>query len=113
MAHGGFGRRDVAPFSDVDLMILHAPGTEQLVALLASRLLRDLSDVRLELGQSLCTPQQALRLASQDATVCTTLMESRLLAGGEKAVQVVLAIGSPRHTQRGQEHLSGHRRGPA
>lgn len=84
VAHGGFGRRDVAPFSDVDLMILHAPGTDELVAPLASRLLRDLSDVRLELGQSLCTPQQALRLAAQDATVCTTLMESRLLAGGEK-----------------------------
>jgi [protein-PII] uridylyltransferase len=84
VAHGGFGRRDVAPFSDVDLMILHAPGTEELVAPLASRLLRDLSDVRLELGQSLCTPQQALRLAAQDPTVCTTLMESRFLAGGEK-----------------------------
>ncbi len=84
VAHGGFGRRDVAPFSDVDLMILHSPGTEALVAPLASRLLRDLSDARLELGQSLCTPQQALRLAAQDATVCTTLMESRLLAGDEK-----------------------------
>ena len=84
VAHGGFGRRDVAPYSDVDLMILHAPGTEELVAPLASRLLRDLSDVRLELGQSLCTPAQACQLAMQDATVCTTLMESRLLAGSEK-----------------------------
>jgi [protein-PII] uridylyltransferase len=84
VAHGGFGRRDVAPYSDVDLMILHAPGTDELVAPLASRLLRDLSDVRLELGQSLCTPDQACLLASQDPTICTALMESRFLAGSEK-----------------------------
>jgi [protein-PII] uridylyltransferase len=84
VAHGGFGRRDVAPYSDVDLMILHAPGTDELVAPLASRLLRDLSDVRLELGQSLCTPDQACLLASKDPTICTALMESRFLAGSEK-----------------------------
>ncbi len=83
VAHGGYGRRDVAPYSDVDLMILHAPGTGELVAPLASRLLRDLSDVRLELGQSLCTPAQACLLATQDATICTALMESRLLTGSE------------------------------
>jgi [protein-PII] uridylyltransferase len=84
VAHGGFGRRDVAPYSDVDLLILHSPGTDELVAPLASRLLRDLSDVRLELGQSLCTPDQANLLALQDPTICTALMESRLLAGSEK-----------------------------
>jgi len=88
VAHGGFGRRDVAPYSDVDLMILCAAGAESAVSPLASRLQRDLSDARLELGQSLCTPQQACELALQDATVCTTLMESRLLAGSEKLYKV-------------------------
>jgi [protein-PII] uridylyltransferase len=84
VAHGGYGRREVAPYSDVDLMILYAPGADEAVFPLASRLLRDLSDVRLELGQSLCTPRQACDLAAQDPTVCTSLMESRPLAGSEK-----------------------------
>jgi [protein-PII] uridylyltransferase len=84
VAHGGFGRRDVAPYSDVDLMILHAPGAEQTVAPLASRLLRDLFDAGLELGQSLRTPAQAWRLAAEDTMVCTSLMEARFLAGSEK-----------------------------
>ena len=29
VAHGGYGRRDVAPYTDVDLMLLHAPGRER------------------------------------------------------------------------------------
>lgn len=84
VAHGGYGRRDLAPYSDVDLMILHAPGAESLVFPLASRFLRDLFDVGLDLGQSVRTPQQALKLASEDAIVCTSLIESRYLAGSQK-----------------------------
>jgi len=84
IAHGGYGRRDVAPYSDVDLMILHAPEAGELVRPLASRLLRDLSDVRLEVGQSVRTPDQACDLAGQDATICTSLMESRCLAGSQR-----------------------------
>jgi len=84
VAHGGFGRRDVAPYSDVDLMILHQGGAENLVVPLASRLLRDLSDARFEVGQSVRTPAQACTLAGQDVAVCTSLMEARFLAGSEK-----------------------------
>ncbi|HEV3022962.1 MAG TPA: DUF294 nucleotidyltransferase-like domain-containing protein, partial [Pirellulales bacterium] len=84
VAHGGYGRRDVAPYSDVDLMILHAPGSEKKTFPLASRLTRDLYDVGLEVGQSVRAPRDALRLAARDPTACTSLMESRFLAGGKK-----------------------------
>lgn len=84
VAHGGYGRRAVAPYSDVDLMILYAPGADRAVFPLASQLLRDLTDAHLELGHSLCTIQQACGLAEQDPIVCTSLMESRHLAGGSK-----------------------------
>ena len=39
VGHGGYGRRDVAPYSDVDLMILYAPGAQKPAFSLASRLL--------------------------------------------------------------------------
>lgn len=83
VAHGGYGRRDVAPFSDVDLMILHRPVAASRVAPLAERLLRDVFDVGLVLGLSVRTPWQACRLAHQDSVICTSLTDSRLVAGNQ------------------------------
>ncbi len=79
--HGGFGRRDVAPYSDIDLMILHTRAAGAGVERLAERMMRDLSDIRVEFGQSVRTIGQACSLAQQDATICTSLIESRYLAG--------------------------------
>ncbi|HEY4310379.1 MAG TPA: [protein-PII] uridylyltransferase [Pirellulales bacterium] len=79
--HGGYGRRDVAPFSDVDLMILHTQSATRRVAPLAERMVRDLFDVGLHLGQAVRTVRDACALARQDATICTSLIESRYLAG--------------------------------
>ncbi len=81
VAHGGYGRRDVAPYSDVDLMILHQPGVGDRVAPLAERLLRDVFDAGLCLGHSVRTPEQAAGLACGEAMICTSLIESRLLRG--------------------------------
>jgi [protein-PII] uridylyltransferase len=83
VAHGGYGRRDVAPFSDVDLMILHGFGAGEEVAALARRLLHDLFDVGLILGQSVRTINDACKMALKDATIFTSLAESRNLAGSE------------------------------
>lgn len=83
VAHGGYGRRDVAPYSDVDLMILHTRAAAHAVAPLAKRLLHDLFDVGLMLGQSVRTPHDACKLALKDATIFTALLESRHVAGSQ------------------------------
>ncbi|MGD0898381.1 MAG: [protein-PII] uridylyltransferase [Thermoguttaceae bacterium] len=81
VAHGGYGRRDVAPASDVDLMILCRPGLQARVAPLAERLLRNVFDVGLVLGHSVRTPGEACRLGSRDPMICSSLADSRLLSG--------------------------------
>jgi [protein-PII] uridylyltransferase len=81
VAHAGYGRRDVAPFSDVDLMILHSPGVAERVTPLAERLLRDVFDTGLILGHSVRTPDQAWRSACSEPMICTSLVESRLVRG--------------------------------
>jgi [protein-PII] uridylyltransferase len=81
VAHGGYGRRQLAPFSDVDVMLLRAAGDARPVARLAERLLCDVFDAGLILGHSVRTPEEAARLACLDATIGTSLFEARLLAG--------------------------------
>ncbi|MEE9603201.1 MAG: HD domain-containing protein, partial [Thermoguttaceae bacterium] len=78
---GGYGRRTVAPYSDVDLMILHTGDIDERVAALAKRLTQDIYDVGLDLGHSVRTPAEACLLARGDITICTSLLESRLLVG--------------------------------
>ncbi|MEX0936518.1 MAG: [protein-PII] uridylyltransferase [Pirellulales bacterium] len=85
--HGGYGRRHLSPYSDVDLMILHERGREADVAALAQRLLQDIFDVGLDLGQSVRTPQSACQLARGDAVILSSLVESRYLAGNESLYQ--------------------------
>lgn len=79
--HGGYGRRDVAPFSDVDLMLLCSPEAVDEVIPLARRFTQYIYDSGLDLGFSLRTPKQACQLAFKDASVFTSLVESRYLAG--------------------------------
>ena len=79
--YGGYGRRDVAPYSDVDLMLLHRRGAETRIAPFVRRLTQDIVDAGLDLGFSLRTTSHACSLAMTDAMVFTSLVECRYLAG--------------------------------
>ncbi len=79
--HGGYGRRDVAPFSDMDLMLLHEPAVEKHVGIVARRLVTDLSDIGIELGFSVRTRRRAIGMARSEPVIFTSLVEARYLAG--------------------------------
>ncbi len=81
IAHGGFGRRDLAPYSDVDLMLLHNRNSSNFIQPLASRLSRDIVDCGLQLGFATRSMREACRLSWQDPVIFSSLTESRLLAG--------------------------------
>jgi [protein-PII] uridylyltransferase len=79
--HGGFGRRDVAPYSDVDLMLLHRHGIQDEVQPLAKLLSQYIVDAGMTLGFSTRTPAQACSMAFKDVKIHTSLIESRYLTG--------------------------------
>ena len=81
VAYGGYGRREMAPYSDVDLMLLHTPGSLSLVTPLAQQLVRDISDTGLKFGFSVRTVPQACQLSARDGVVFCSLVDSRFLGG--------------------------------
>ena len=83
VAHGGNGRRQVAPYSDLDLMVLHDGRAGAASADLAKRLMQDIFDANLKLGQSLRTLSDVLDLVREDAKTCSSLIETRLVAGNQ------------------------------
>jgi [protein-PII] uridylyltransferase len=105
VAHGGFGRQEMAPFSDIDLMLLHDGRGSETVAGVAARLVQDLFDAGLQVGQSVRTPAEAVRLARDDATILTTLLEARAIAGPAAAVDQ-LATRLRRMIGRGRKALA-------
>ncbi len=81
VAHGGYGRRQQAPYSDVDMMLLYAGKIDNSIADFARRLTQDIFDVGIQLGQSVRTVAQAVQMARTEAQIGTSLIESRLLLG--------------------------------
>jgi len=84
---GSYGRRQSAPFSDVDLMVLHRGAVDPPLAALVRRLTSSIFDARLSLGHSVRTPAEAVHLARQDAVICSSLIDSRLVAGDRGVFQ--------------------------
>jgi len=101
VAHGGFGRRAMAPFSDIDLMLLHDRQAARPVAVVAKRLVQDLFDAGAEVGQSVRTVDEASRLAAADPTILSSLLDCRPLAGNPDLV-ARLEIRLRGITQRGR-----------
>jgi [protein-PII] uridylyltransferase len=83
VAHGGYGRRDLAPFSDIDLMLLHRGLPEKEIAPVARNVSQMIVDAGFQLGFSVRTPFQCRQIAWTDATILTSLVEMRLLHGSE------------------------------
>ncbi|MCZ6826040.1 MAG: [protein-PII] uridylyltransferase [Gammaproteobacteria bacterium] len=80
VAVGGYGRGELHPGSDIDLLILSPEGTDFADDSLKN-FLAFLWDIGLEPGHSVRTVKQCVEVAADDITVATALMESRLLFG--------------------------------
>jgi [protein-PII] uridylyltransferase len=82
VALGGYGRRELAPFSDVDVLVLHEPGEPPPFAKAGSeRFLYALWDLGLEVGSSVRDLPGCETLAQQDHTARTALLDLRQVAG--------------------------------
>ncbi|WP_320781194.1 [protein-PII] uridylyltransferase [Streptomyces sp. CRN 30] len=81
VAVGGYGRGELSPRSDLDLLLLHDGGDDKAVAALADRLWYPVWDLGLALDHSVRTPAEARRTAGEDLKVHLGLLDARHLAG--------------------------------
>ncbi len=81
LAVGGYGRGELFPHSDVDLLVLLPDAPEPGLTPKVEDLIGRLWDVGLEVGHSVRTLAQCDEESAKDITVRTTLLEARLLAG--------------------------------
>lgn len=80
VAVGGYGRGEQFPFSDVDLLFLYDE-TEYPADALIEWILYGLWDLGLIVGQSVRTVKESLELAAADVTICTNMLDNRLICG--------------------------------
>ena len=83
IALGGYGRGELNPYSDIDIMFYCSDKYKDLAEKIAERVLYLLWDLNLDVGYSVRTSSDCLNLAQQDLTIRTSLLDSRFLAGDE------------------------------
>jgi nitrogen regulatory protein PII len=81
MAVGGYGRVELAPHSDVDLVLLHSSADKSELSPLIERTLYPLWDLGLEVSCSSRSIPECLRMARSDLQVKTSLIDGRYLDG--------------------------------
>jgi [protein-PII] uridylyltransferase len=85
LALGGYGRAELCPYSDIDIMILCASGNDRAAASEAAKtILHFLWDAGLDIGHSVRTIDEALALYGTTFDSWTSMIESRRVEGNEE-----------------------------
>jgi [protein-PII] uridylyltransferase len=87
VAQGGYGRRELNPCSDIDLLFLYEHKRDPYVESVAERILYALWDTKLDVGHAMRNVRECVRLAAQDFKVKTSLLDARFLCGDEALYQ--------------------------
>ncbi len=92
IAVGGYGRGELHPHSDIDILLLTQEKTDKDLEEKISSFITQLWDVKLDIGSSVRSVKECLKQAINDVTIATNLMEMRQIAGNEALVQQLLPL---------------------
>lgn len=96
VAVGGYGRRLVAPHSDIDVLFLCEDPSDERILALAEAVLYPLWDVGVDIGHAVRGLEETLELSETDIRTATTLLDVRQIAGERTIVQELVSRGRDR-----------------
>src|SRR3954463_4393213 len=100
VATGGLGRRELLPYSDLDLMLLHDNLPKKLVSEVAEKLWYPLWDANIRLDHSVRTVAEAMKVAGEDISAGLAMLEVRHIAG-DADLSTLLVGGARRQWRTG------------
>ncbi len=103
VAHSGYGRREMAPYSDLDVMLLHDFPTDLPVLQLSRPFSQLLYDTGIDIGYSVRPLESIGKVILSDGVIYTSLAESRFLAGSEarfRRFQAIMTATNRANTKR-------------
>jgi len=104
VAVGGYGRAELCPQSDIDLMLVHDRRRD--IAAVADRIWYPIWDQGIKLGHSVCTVREALALANDDLDSATALLSARHVAGDEALVDALAGGAADQWRRRSKRWLT-------
>jgi [protein-PII] uridylyltransferase len=110
VAVGGYGRSELMPGSDIDLLVLLPDTAHERLNPKLEALLVFLWDIGLEVGHSVRSVGDCIEQSLADVTVATNLMEARLLAGSEDLYARMHASVSPDRIWNSRDFFETKRR---
>lgn len=107
VAVGGYGRRELSPASDVDVVLVHDGSLDaDTLTKAAESIWYPLWDDGLRLGHAVRTVPEALRLADDDLATATALLSARPVAGAVELGSKLAESGRSRWSRRARRNLS-------
>ena len=104
IAVGGYGRGELSPASDLDVVLLHDPSRD--IATLADRVWYPVWDEGLKLGHAVRTVGEAVGLADGDLETATSLLDARLIAGDPRLADELRTAAGDRWARRARRRLA-------
>ena len=107
VAVGGYGRGELHPHSDIDLLILMRKDFSKEYRERIEMFITFLWDIQLKIGHSVRSISQCIDEAKSDISVATNLMETRLVCGNSDLLQLMLKKTGPKKIWRSAKFYKG------